>query len=129
MKSQSRPLTRSNDQLKRIVPILQNKIKIIIAAYIHYSPYYYSLLTFIKTAVHDIDEADAKRGEHVEQFDNEMSARTHQHERRQALAQVQLLRQYLLNILLAFHWKSLKSKSFIRILNFLVINCFCKIMM
>lgn len=100
VKSQSRPLTRSNDQLKRIVP---NKIKIILAAYIHYSPYYYSLLTFIKTAVHNVDEADAKRGEHVEQFDNEMSARAHQHERRQALAQVQLLRQYLLNILLAFH--------------------------
>jgi hypothetical protein len=63
----------------------------------------------VEGSAHQPQKANTERGEDVKQFDYKVPLRPHNVEGHKALAQVQLMGQNLLNVLLALHRKSLKK--------------------
>jgi hypothetical protein len=64
----------------------------------------------VEGSAHQPQEANTEGGEDVKQFDYKVALWPHNVQGHKALAQIQLMGQNLLNVLLALHRKSLKHK-------------------
>jgi hypothetical protein len=62
----------------------------------------------IKGSPHEPQKTNAKLSEYIKQLDDEMTTRAHYVERHQTLAQVELMRQNLLDVLLTLDRETLQ---------------------